>query len=46
MKKRKIEINESILISEQEQMQIHGGDRTRIRTKYDDGTKQKDKYIH
>jgi len=45
MKRKKIEIDESLLMSNQEQSQIRGGERNRIRTKNADGSKTKVVFI-
>jgi hypothetical protein len=45
MKRKKIEINESLLMSTEEQSQIRGGERTRHRERMEDGTKIKFKNI-
>lgn len=41
MKKKRIELNEHTLMSNQEQAEIRGGERTRIRTKTSSGQKHK-----
>ena len=45
MKRKKIEINESVLMSSEEQSQIRGGERSRERKRTEDGTKIKFKNI-
>jgi hypothetical protein len=45
MKRKKIEINESMLMSNEEQSRIKGGERHRERTKNEDGSRTKVVFI-
>ncbi len=45
MKRKRIEIDESVLMTSEEQSQIRGGERVRLRTKNGDGSKSKNIFI-